>query len=99
MATRVVMYPPGQARLRRTVDARLVHPVTDAVTADARRYVPVLTGRLRGTIRAEHLTGSGRVWFGNVAAGVDYHLYVEYGTSRMAAQPYMRPALFQARAV
>jgi hypothetical protein len=96
---RVTLDAGGMAQLRRVVDARLVHPVTDAVARDMERYVPVLSGRLRGTIRPEHGDGWGRVHFGDVSGGVDYHLYVEYGTSRMDAQPYARPALYQARTV
>jgi hypothetical protein len=95
---RVVVSRAGMAELRREVDRQAIHPITDEVASDARRYVPVLSGALRGTIRAEHNAGSGRVWCGNVPA-VDYHLYQEYGTSRMGAQPYMRVSLFQKRGV
>lgn len=97
--TRVVMYAPGLVRLHRVVDERLVHPVTDAVAEDARRYVPVLSGDLLSTIEAEHLDGEGRVHCGDIERGIDYHLYQEFGTSKMAAQPYMRPALYKTRSV
>jgi hypothetical protein len=97
--TKVVLYAPGLEHLDRVVDEKLVHPITDAVADDMRRYVPVLTGALQGTIEEEHLEGSGRVNFGDVEAGIDYHLYQEYGTSKMAAQPYARPALYQTRSV
>lgn len=97
--TKVVLYAPGLVQLDRVVDADLVHPITDAVAEDMRRYVPVLTGALQGTIKEEHLEGSGRVNFGDVEAGVDYHLYQEYGTSIMVAQPYARPALYKRRSI
>jgi len=97
--TRVVMYAPGLVHLRRVVDAELVHPVTDDVAEDARRYVPVLSGDLLDTIHAEHLEGEGRVHCGDIGRGIDYHLYQEFGTSRMQAQPYMRPALYKTRSV
>jgi hypothetical protein len=96
---RVKLDAAGMVRLSRVVDARLVHPVTDAVADDMRRYVPVLSGDLRSTIRVEHGHGFGRVFFGDVGRGIDYHLYVEFGTSRMAAQPFARPALYQSRSV
>lgn len=100
MATvRVVMDASGMDQLAGIVDARLVHPVTDAVAEDMIRLVPILSGDLRDTIEAEHLEGEGRVHFGDVDAGVDYHLYQEFGTSKMAAQPYARPALFKERSV
>ncbi len=97
--TRVVMYAPGRVRLARIVDERFVHPITDAVAEDAQRMVPVLSGDLLSTIHAEHLEGSGRVHCGDVERGIDYHLYQEFGTSKMAAQPYMRPALYRPRSV
>lgn len=97
---RTVPYEPGLAALERHVQDTVVQPVTEAVADDMRRYVPVLTGALRGTIRTEYPGKlEGRVWFGDVDAEVDYHLYQEYGTSRMAAQPYARPALYKTRAV
>lgn len=40
-------------------------------------------------------------WLGSVTytvgTNVEYALYVEYGTSRMAAQPYLRPAAAHVR--
>jgi HK97 gp10 family phage protein len=53
-----------------------------------RELVPVRTGRLQGSIQAVEYTG--KVVVGPV--DVPYALYVEYGTSRMRAQPYIRPA-------
>jgi hypothetical protein len=94
---RVTLSASGLAGLARIVDERLVHPVTDAVAEDMRRMVPVLSGDLLATIEAEHGAGFGRVHFGDVDSGVDYHLYQEFGTSRMAAQPYARPALYRRR--
>lgn len=96
---KVTMSASGLAYLDRIVDAKAVHAFTDAVAEDMRRYVPVDTSALHDTIREEHLPGEGRVHFGDIAAGVDYHLYVENGTSKMAAQPYARPALYQRRSL
>ena len=98
MAT-VRMTAAGRVRLRRVVDAKAVHPVTDAVADDMTRLVPVLSGALRSTIRAVHLEGEGRVYFGAPARGVNYHFYVEFGTWKMAAQPYARPALYRVRSL
>ena len=71
--------------------------VAEAIAEDAVRYVPVLSGELRASIRVERGSAVHRIWFGDVAAGVDYHLYQEFGTSVMAAQPYIRPAVYQYR--
>lgn len=96
---RVVISASGMGELHRLVDERLVHPITDAVAEDMRRMVPVLSGALLSTIEEEHGSGFGRVHFGNVDEGVDYHLYQEFGTSKMAVQPYARPALYRRRSV
>lgn len=97
--TQVRMNAAGLVRLRAVVDEKLLRPVTEAVAEDARRYVPVLSGDLLDTIHAEHLAGEGRVYCGDPGRGIDYHLYQEFGTSRMQAQPYMRPALYKRRSV
>ena len=97
---RVVFDPSGMIRLERAVSDRVTRPVTTAVADDMRRYVPVLTGALRSTIRVQYPSDTeGQVWVGNVSLGVDYHLYQEYGTRYMAAQPYARPALFKRRVI
>lgn len=58
------------------------------VKSDARAACPVKSGDLRGSIRARTagLTST-------VAAGMHYAGYVEFGTYKMAAKPYLVPAL------
>lgn len=72
--------------------------LTEEIADDSRRYVPILSGDLRASIRTD-LGGPevAVIWYGDVAADVDYHLYQEFGTSRMDAQPYIRPAVYQYR--
>lgn len=60
------------------------------IAADARRFVPVDTGELRSSIRVDDTTAE-------VVADAEHAGYVELGTSRMAAQPYLRPALYKRR--
>jgi len=64
----------------------------DVVGADmedqAKSIVPVRTGFLRSTI---YHNAIGFVL--DFGATADYASYVEFGTSRMASQPYIRPAL------
>jgi HK97 gp10 family phage protein len=59
----------------------------------AERYAkclcPVDTGRLRNSITHEVVTGEEAVYVGT---NVEYAPYVELGTSRQTAQPYLRPA-------
>lgn len=61
------------------------------IAEEAIQLVPVDTGALQSTIRVE--TEGDVVQL--VAGGddVDYHLYVEFGTIKMEAQPFMRPAI------
>lgn len=49
---------------------------------------PVDTGRLRNSI--SHITSSNMVAIGT---NVEYGPYVELGTRRMKAQPFLRPAI------
>ncbi|MBS7646145.1 HK97 gp10 family phage protein [Candidatus Bathyarchaeota archaeon] len=62
--------------------------VASGIEATAKQLVPIRTGYLWSTIfhRIEGLTA-------RVGAAAHYAAYVEFGTSRMAARPYLRPAL------
>lgn len=62
------------------------------VYTDANRFVAVLTGRLRSSIAWEIEKTKDEV-VGRVGTNVDYAIPQEYGTSKMAAHPYLRPAL------
>lgn len=62
------------------------------IEAGAKSMAPVDTGLLRSSIAAK---GSGLAWV--VESPVDYSVFQEFGTSRMAAQPYMIPAAERVR--
>jgi HK97 gp10 family phage protein len=55
----------------------------------AKTLVPVDTGTLKNSIQVDEVTDR----MAEIAPHTDYAEHVEFGTSRMAAQPYMRPAL------
>jgi HK97 gp10 family phage protein len=57
----------------------------------AKAQAPVDTGFLRSSIQSERLDDD----TARVFVGAEYGAYLEYGTSRMAARPYMRPAADQ----
>ncbi|RLE37706.1 HK97 gp10 family phage protein, partial [Candidatus Woesearchaeota archaeon] len=59
------------------------------IVDEARSIVPVRTGYLRSTIYYER-KGKHKLIVG---AKAHYAGYVEYGTRKMAAQPYLRPAI------
>ena len=79
----------------------------EAVANRARGIVPVGTGLLKSTIRVTRLKGDPklniRVYAGNrvqggsskkgAARGAFYAHMVEYGTVKMKARPFLRPAL------
>lgn len=66
------------------------------VETAAKRRAPVDTGRLRSSISRE-LGIDNRGLRARIGTDVDYAIYVEFGTSRARAQPYLRPALDAAR--
>jgi len=63
------------------------------VEADAKKDAPVDTGRLRASIRIEVERIEKDIVEGKVGTNVNYARYVEFGTSKQSAQPYLRPAL------
>lgn len=56
-----------------------------------------LGGRLRGEIHDDPASGPGPFWVAKVVSPTRYAKYVEFGTRRSRAQPYLRPALSQVR--
>lgn len=77
------------------VDARIavvVATFADLIVNRAKELAPVKTGALRDSIQA-HLAG----WAADITAGesLDYAVFVEYGTVRRGAHPFMRPAIEQ----
>lgn len=88
--------PDGLARLQVESERETVRPLTEAIYDDSQRFVPVLSGDLRLSGRIEYGTdGHGLVIYGD--EDVDYAIYQERGTSKMAAQPYLAPAAYKVR--
>ena len=61
------------------------------IAAGAKNRAPVDTGALRNSITTQ-TQGNRDYARGEVGPTVNYGGYVERGTSRMSAQPYLRPA-------
>jgi HK97 gp10 family phage protein len=59
------------------------------VEGDAKQFAPVDTGALRNSIETEEGKGISAI----VHDGVEYGKYQEFGTYKMAAQPFMIPAI------
>lgn len=85
---------PAARRLVEAAAERQLRRAGAAVVAHARRLAPVRTGALRDSIGYEvRRAPRGPVLV--VFAAVPYAIYVEFGTSRMGARPYLRPAIAQ----
>lgn len=76
--------------------AKLLKQVGIKCVSGAKRLCPVDTGRLRSSI-TEELRHDGDGLVEVVGTDVEYAAFVELGTSRMRAQPYLRPAAEAAR--
>lgn len=72
----------------------LVVKTAHDIQATAQRLAPVDTGFLRSSIGVD-ISGAGHTVTAVVAPTADYAAYVELGTSRAAAQPFMQPAFDQ----
>jgi HK97 gp10 family phage protein len=78
----------------------VVEAVTEATKmawADARLNVPVKSGELRDSIEYEVEDLAGASTVGTVRAKARYGAFVERGTGKGKAQPYLKPALAAAR--
>ncbi len=63
------------------------------IEGEAKVRAPVDTGALRASIETSHPARTRS----EVATGVEYGVYQEYGTVKMPAQPFMTPAAEAAR--
>lgn len=78
--------PLAAVRAQKAMDKALID-----ITRGAKNRAPVDTGALKGSISYETRRGGGVIQ-GEVGPTVRYGRYVENGTSRQRAQPYLRPA-------
>ncbi len=62
------------------------------VEGDAKRLAPVDTGRLHASI-ASRVEGNDKQIEGIVGTNVEYAPFQEFGTHKMAAHPFLFPAL------
>lgn len=99
--TRWELMPDASGR----VDTRpLLDHLAEDVAKVMRTLAPVDEGDMVSTVRTTKATKAGtvRVKVGGIKGKVtgkmvDYVIFVERGTSRQSAQPFMRPALYRYR--
>lgn len=89
MASEVQGYEKVMAQLGRISTIKLdTEKAATVILQKAKELVPVRTGFLRDS---GVLVGTGYGY--HVAFQANYAAFVEFGTSKMAAQPYLRPAI------
>lgn len=100
----VVVHWQGN-KILRAIDAtneKLVKKIAASISRKAKQKCPVKTGTLKRSIRpvvnlekgkAEIVAGGEAGVMPGVGSPVEYAVYVELGTSKQAAQPYLRPAV------
>lgn len=79
----------AKAAIRQSLDARM-DQAGKAIVARARELAPVETGKLRDSISYMYSTSTMTL---TIHADMPYSGFVEFGTTRMSARPYLRPAL------
>lgn len=77
-------------KIQKIVDGD-VREARDKMADTMRRTCPVDTGALRDSIKEEDNCSGDRIKY-DISIGVDYADYVEFGTSKQTAQPFIRPA-------
>lgn len=90
MAVLFVMNPtlPAQVKVDPGIGVTML-ALANEVLQSAQDLAPVQTGALKASLRVELAEGNA----GRVSVNVDYWLFPEFGTSKMDAEPYLRPAL------
>lgn len=88
MATRLKLDADAQAKLQALGDKFVAESVLPQIEDAAKRIVPIDTGDLHDSIHTE-VSSDGMF----VVADADHAAFIEQGTSKMPAQPYLRPAL------
>jgi bacteriophage HK97-gp10 putative tail-component len=86
----------GAALKEMDVDAGVIlNEVGDQVVNRARSAVPKASGQLAGSIHGTPGRDQDGPWI-DVGTSLDYGFFVEFGTYKMRARPYLRPALSMA---
>lgn len=100
---RIRVSPRADDAIGESVAELLREKVGPRIRDNAARTVPVRSGDLKRSIVlqvAEEADGAVlQVGVDEDIAGVNYGGHVEDGTSKQAAQPYLRPAVYQAQGV
>lgn len=90
MGTRVRLFDSAMDHVAREALAEKIDTALNAGVEGAQRLVPIDTGELHDGIRIIEQTETNGSYG---VTDVDYAEHVEFGTSKMRAQPYLRPSI------
>jgi HK97 gp10 family phage protein len=82
------------SKLELIVDEDIFDGVDNLLESDAKSLCPVRSGNLQSSIHSE-VTVDGNDVVLTLGADAEYASFVELGTSKMAAQPFLYPAMKQ----
>lgn len=84
-----------------TIDAATsaMKTTTGQVQAKAKQIAPKRTGYMANNILVEPVKKTATSVTGTVNAKADYSSFVEFGTYKMSAEPFIRPAVSAAKSV
>ena len=72
---------------------------TGQVQATAKQVAPKITGYMANNISVEPVKKTATSVTGTVNAKADYSSFVEFGTYKMSAEPFIRPAVSAAQSL
>ncbi len=79
--------------------ASAMKTTTGQVQAQAKQIAPKRTGFMANNILVEPVKKTATSVTGTINAKADYSSFVEFGTYKMAAQPFIRPAVSAAQSL
>ena len=83
-----INYDNGLSDIANNIENNFAYIIGQGAQTVCESLCPVDTGRLQSSINVQH-GGNTAV----ISADTEYAVFVEFGTSKMAAQPYLVPAL------
>jgi|SRR5690349_18198213 HK97 gp10 family phage protein len=83
------------SQMESTIPKTALQTGADRLVETSKSRAPVVTGALRNSIQV----GEASPTSATVEAEVEYAGFVEFGTSRMSAEPYLRPGIPEAARV
>ena len=88
MGTRIIVNTAKAEAAAEKAATEIVEECIQAGLESSKRFVPIKTGALHDSLRSEQEGAEG-----SYGSDLEYSIYVEMGTGKMGAQPYLRPSI------